>query len=325
MENIIFKCEFCDRNFSSKNACNSHRGKCKQNPNAKQSRPSEKWYEAMRHLDRKRLSEQTKKEYECPFCHKKWVVTKSGFGIHIKYCNQNPDKEVCIGHKVSEETKKKISESTKRAHDEGRGHTWKNRYLCPSYAEKWLYRLLDNNNILYEKEKPFLGFFLDVAIGNKCIEIDGEQHGEDPRFQEQVERDKRKDALLKEHGYKELRVKWSDIRKMPDYFANKILEFISTGEIIFDGEYALRKQKEEEAKEKRKNSILNGQVSKDGRVISNMLTKDEWQRRKDLIDQANVDLNKFGCLTEIERITGLSRRQIKNTMEYFNIKYKSHS
>ena len=46
MENII-KCEFCGREFRTKNACNSHRGKCKQNPNAKLKPKSEKWLEAM--------------------------------------------------------------------------------------------------------------------------------------------------------------------------------------------------------------------------------------------------------------------------------------
>lgn len=35
-------------------------------------------------------------------------------------------------------------------------------------------------------------------------------------------------------------------------------------------------------------------------------------------------LSKFGCLTKIEKATGLTRKQVKLTMEKFNIQYKSH-
>ena len=118
-----------------------------------------------------------------------------------------------LGRKHSTESKKKISEGVKKAHDEGRGHTWKNRYENPSYAERWLYGFLDSRNIKYEKEVPFMGFFLDVVIGNKIIEIDGEQHYMPEKFPEQIERDQRKDKLLKENGFEELRLRWSLIQK----------------------------------------------------------------------------------------------------------------
>lgn len=271
--------------------------------------------------------EERSQSFTCPFCNKTWVVSKSGFGYHQRVCKENPNRIMHYweGKHHSEETKKKISDGEKKAHDEGRGHTWKNRYLNPSYAEQWLYGLLDNNHIEYEKEKPFFGFFLDVAIGNKCIEIDGEQHGEDTRFPEQLERDKRKDALLKEHGWKELRIKWSDARKMPDYFANKILDFIRTGEIIFDGEYATRKQIEEEKLKKQQQLRANGQVSKDGKYVTTMISNEEWLKRKEQILNCGVDLNKFGCINKIAEKTGLTRTIIAKTLRRFNIEWKTHN
>ena len=158
---------------------------------------------------------QTPQEFECQFCKKKWVTLKSGYKTHEMYCLFNPNRKEGSfkGRKHSEEEKKKISKGAKKAHDEGRGHTWKNRYLNPSYAEQWLYGFLDSRNIKYEKEVPFMGFFLDVVIGNKVIEIDGEQHYLPNEFPEQIERDQRKDRLLKENGFEELRLRWSLVQK----------------------------------------------------------------------------------------------------------------
>lgn len=229
MEEQKFVCPFCGKEHKTKQACSSHKGKCKQNPNAVISVHSELWYNAIREAAKRRKVTYVTYLEICPFCKKEWRTTKSGFSSHKKYCEANPNKENCSwkGSFHTEQTKKRISEGVKKAHDEGRGHTWQNRYLCPSYAEKWLYEVLNNANIQYEKEKAFKGFFLDVVVGNKVIEIDGEQHYDENKFPEKIERDKRKDALLKEEGFSELRLRWSEVRKDTEKAAKMIFDFLS--------------------------------------------------------------------------------------------------
>jgi very-short-patch-repair endonuclease len=117
------------------------------------------------------------------------------------------------GKKLSDETKKKISESMIKAHMEGRAHNigqcrWNNE---PSYPEKF-FMLVINNEFIdkdYKRELPFHRFSLDFAWVHKkkCIEIDGEQHEKE----EQKNRDIEKDRLLLQEGWKVLRLKWIDI------------------------------------------------------------------------------------------------------------------
>ena len=138
-------------------------------------------------------------------------------------------KNWCNGSSLSEETKQKISSAMKLAHQEGRAHNigssrWNNE---PSYPEQWFMRVVENefNDKNYHHEYPFGRFSLDFAWieKKKCIEIDGEQH---QRFQEQIERDKRKDALLKENGWQILRIIWKDAYNNPKETIQKAKDFI---------------------------------------------------------------------------------------------------
>lgn len=115
------------------------------------------------------------------------------------------------GKHHSAETKQKLSTSMKKAHAEGRAHNigecrWKNE---PSWPEKWFMQVIENEfeDKNYEREVPFHRFSLDfVWKHKKCvIEIDGEQHYNDPL---QQKRDQEKDRLLKEEGWRELRLDW---------------------------------------------------------------------------------------------------------------------
>ena len=87
-----------------------------------------------------------------------------------------------IGMHTPEAVRKKISESMKKAHAEGRAHNigecrWNNE---PSWPEKWFMQVIENefSDKNYVRERPFHRFSLDFAWEHKkkCIEIDGGQH-----------------------------------------------------------------------------------------------------------------------------------------------------
>ena len=219
MENIVIKCEFCNRCFGTKNACNSHRGKCKQNPNVKLKPKSEKWLEAMHARKGHGTNQYTKAKAlgkEKPILSEE---TRQKLKVHC-------------GHIMPDDIKQKISASMKKAHAEGRAHNigecrWNNE---PSYPEKWFMKVLKNEFGLekdkdYKMEFPFHKFSLDFAWPDKkvCIEIDGEQH---KRFEVQHKRDIEKDELLKQDGWKEIREDWKTIFKKPKEFIMKVSKLL---------------------------------------------------------------------------------------------------
>ena len=133
------------------------------------------------------------------------------------------------GKSLPREMRKKISDSMKKAHAEGRAHNigecrWNNE---PSWPEKWFMQVIANEfaDKNYVRERPFHRFSLDFAWEHKkkCIEIDGKQH---EVFQEQIERDLRKNELLKKDGWQLLRLRWSDIYREPKKYIRIAKEFI---------------------------------------------------------------------------------------------------
>ena len=135
-----------------------------------------------------------------------------------------------IGRQHKEITKKKISESMKKAHKEGRAWNigflrWK--FRRPSYPEQFFMKVIQNefNNKNYFYEFPFNKYSLDFAWpeSKKYIEIDGEQHD---RFEEYKERDRRKDDALKKEGWTILRIKWKDMVKNTKFYIKLAKQFI---------------------------------------------------------------------------------------------------
>jgi len=122
------------------------------------------------------------------------------------------------GKKHSEETKKKISESRIK-------FLRKNPHMVPyklnhyskgrSYAEEYWKDVLDSNNLMYEEQYQIGPYQLDFAFVENMIdlEIDGDQHFLDRRI---VESDKRRNLYLENLGWKVIRVKWSEYKKLAD-------------------------------------------------------------------------------------------------------------
>ena len=254
---IICKCRFCEKICERPGALAVHERVCKSNPDR---RPLENngngW----------KFSKRERKEggWKCSVCGEVFETRKL-LSIHRKekhpeqggVWNKGLTKDNCeslkrasekykakiksgeiipkqLGKPLSEEVKKKISESMKRAHKEGKAHNigssrWNNEH---SYPEKWLIRVLENEfqmieNKDYRTEMPFGKFSLDFAWPDRkiCIELDGDQHN---RFEEQKRRDKEKDELLKESGWRELRINWKDCYSRPKYYINIISSLLGS-------------------------------------------------------------------------------------------------
>lgn len=98
-----------------------------------------------------------------------------------------------------------------------------------SYAEQYWKEVLDNNKIKYVEEYQIGLYSLDFAIlDNKIdLEIDGDQHHLDDRI---VESDKRRNEYLENLGWKIIRIRWSDYKKLKDKedYVNDIIKLLES-------------------------------------------------------------------------------------------------
>ena len=262
--------------------------------------------------------------FRCSFCDREFN-RKESKTFHEKYCKENPNRVICKGHSIDSETRNKISIGMKKAHAEGRAHNigecrWNNE---PSYPEKWFEEMLKNElnqeeGIDYKKEFPFYRFSLDFAWPTKkfCIEVDGEQHSRDSI---QKERDIEKDKLLFQDGWVEIRIEWKSIFNNTKEFINILkdcfnnLRPLSSKELESLNKYKSKKQLRQEYYEENNIPIDNR-----GHHNLAILPIEVWENRKKQILESGVDLSKFGWKKKVIEITGLTNRQIQNTLNHID-------
>ena len=155
-----------------------------------------------------------KENRTCKYCNYTMFTTSGGIKNHEMYCEKNPNhKKLNYEWCRTVEFKKHQSELMKERHKTGKAKSFSSRNKIPhSYPEIWFIKFLEKyfqikENVEYKTEMKFDKYFLDFAWINKkkCIEIDGQQHQRDEKRKES---DLKKDNLLKQNGWKVLRLSW---------------------------------------------------------------------------------------------------------------------
>ena len=244
---------------------------------------------------------------------------------HQNHCKLNPNKLEYKRPPMSEEQKKHLSDTAKQRYKEGKGYGWKIRTKNnPSIPEKWLIRTLENEfnlieNVHYFREYYFEHFFLDFYFpaNNMVIEMDGDQHYTDI---DRIKMDIKKDQLLRDSGYKELRIPWKDCCKNTKKWIQNIKLFFNDPEQLsnlnykYINNYKRQIQLEQQKKE-------NYALDSIGRHHPNIIKDETWIKWKNLILNSGVDLTKFGYVSKLSKITGLTKKQIRRTILKFNINH----
>lgn len=241
-----------------------------------------------------------------------------GIVTHEKACKCNPNRvERDYSIFRTEDFRNKMSIALKKAHKEGRASTWKSRENCNrSYPEKWFMNVIQDNfdDKNYVTELPVGKWFLDFAWKEKMlyIEIDGQQH---KRYVDRQELDKEKDDFCKSLGWKCLRLSWEYISNNKNEAIEIAKDFIDSGEL----KEIKWESKLEKVLERNKRCEEQGKIDSKGRHYETMLSESDWVNRKNLILGSNVDLTKFGWVLNVIKATGLSKKEIYNTVKHFNM------
>ena len=211
----ILYCQYCEKECKNLNSLRQHEIRCKNNPN-------------------KILSYFMTDYNKIRIPTNQYIKAKrEGRTIEISEETRNKLRKINCNRKISEETKRKISNARKQYLNE---HPEKipfklNHSSKQSYPEQYFENLFLQENIPLQYHKQIHRYELDFYNENlmKYVEIDGEQHYSPYMIQHDIERTK----YLENLGWKGIRIRWTEFKQMSfEEKQNKIKEIKEFLELI---------------------------------------------------------------------------------------------
>ena len=198
----LFICQFCDRETTNAGANKAHENRCKLNEN-KIEYPLRKHNPRRGHIGENQYTKAKRLGLPKPILSEKT----------LKKMSENSKKQ-----RHSQETKDKISKARLKYLTENPDKVpYKLNHYSKgqSYPERYWKKVFDKLGLQYTEQYQIHTYQLDFALVDEKIdiEIDGDQHYLDERI---VKSDMRRNAYLENHGWKVIRIKWSDYKKLVD-------------------------------------------------------------------------------------------------------------
>lgn len=220
MENYI--CKFCGKECKNPNSLRNHERLCKLNPNRDEhsllvmTENRNKWNGTKDNPGHSAWNKGLTKESD-------ERIKRQSETYSNRYKTGSPEAKA-LGHVMTEEIKKKISETQKKNYVGRSRYATAREHRC-SYAESYFTECFADAVKQLHVDRYFLDFaWPDIKI---YIEIDGEQHYVDHRI---VEHDKVRTQRLHELGWRLLtRIRWSEFQKLEqDEKENLVFRLLQT-------------------------------------------------------------------------------------------------
>ena len=296
---------------------------------------SENWKKSMEKRKGHPQNQPKIENYICPFCGMtKEIIFKCHATNHERMCKMNPNHRDFKGHKWSEEDKKLISERRKKylaEHPEE--HPWRKNSKFKSVPCEDLKEFLRKKGYKFEEEFKVIenrNFSADICFPNLMIifEINGNQHY-DMKTMELLPYYQERHNIMESFGWQVIEIPYNQsyneefrlelCRQLDAKLTSN--QYLCKFESCQPYLQKLREinNKKEINNEIRAKLISEGRIKSNGSVDSRVLSKLEWEERKNLILNSGVDLNKFGWLSKVKKETGLSKRKIENVVKHFNL------